>query len=108
MRRILTFFLLALSSCASLQTPEDRYFALTGAVTVAAQATESYVDTCHAQPVTDPCYEKLPKINAAAKGMLDALHQADKVFVTKDSAYYNLSLSVAENAVNDLKNIIAK
>lgn len=99
---------LALAACAATSTPQDKYFALTEAVTVVAQAAETYVDVCNAQPKGDPCYAKFPLINSGTKTMLTALRQADKVFVTKDSAYYDLSLTVAQNAANDLKNLLAK
>ena len=38
--------------------------------------------------------------------MKQAMAQADRVFITKDSEYYDLSLSAAENAAMNLRRII--
>lgn len=109
MKKLLILAMLALTACGTAQTaptPQDRYFAVTQAVIVVAQAAETYVDTCHALPPDSSCRNVLPKINVATKGMLATLHVADLAFVTKDSTHYDLSLADAEKAVSALQALI--
>lgn len=98
--------LLALSACSTARTPEERYYVLTSAVTATGRVTEEWVDRCLAEPPTDKCRNKLPKINAAARGLRDALKQSDEVFVTKQANYYDLAISVTTNALKTLEALL--
>lgn|SRR4051812_642406 len=98
--------LVAITGCNKLDTPQSRYFTVVGAVTATGKLVETYVDTCNTLGTAAPCRNKYPAINAGAKTLEAAMHQADKVFVTKDSQYYDLSLTAVENATNDLQNIL--
>lgn len=100
--------ILILSSCSSLKTPEDKYLALTTSASIATSVAQNYVDDCKVKPKVDPCYRKFPAINTAAKATLKAKAQADRVFITKDSEYYDLSLSTLENTINDLTILITE
>ena len=97
---------LLLSACGMMQTPHDRYYAMIGFVTSTGGIVEKYVDYCRVQPATASCRDKFPKINEGAAAMKQAMAQADRVFITKDSEYYDLSLSAAENAAMNLRRII--
>jgi hypothetical protein len=107
MRLIYIAPLLCLMGCSTLDTPQSKYYALTVAVTEVANITEKYVDTClNALPVDDKCHDKLPAINAGAKALQSNARELDKIFVSGDSAYYNLSLTLTENAINNLKQLV--
>jgi hypothetical protein len=103
---LLSLILLALTACSIAQTPEEKYYVLTSAVTATGRVAEEWVDRCKAKPVGDSCREKLPKIHAAAKGLQDALRQSDEVFVTKEANYYDLAISVTTNALKTLEALL--
>lgn len=98
--------LLALTACAAFDTKEERYFAMVGFVKATGDIAEAYVDACRGRAEDHPCREKFPRINAAAKALKDASAQADRVFVSKDSEFYDASLTAAENAAMALRKII--
>lgn len=107
MRLIYILPLLCLMGCSTLDTPQDKYYALTVGVTEVANITEKYVDTClNVLPVDHNCHDKLPAINAATRALQSNVKELDKIFVSGDSAYYNLSLTLTENAINDLKQLV--
>lgn len=106
MKKLLLLILLPLAACSYLKTPEDKYYALNGAVIATVKVTKEYVKECKQQPQEHDCYDNLPKINSAAKALDTAIQQADKVFVTKDSQYYDLALSVSENALMNLQTLL--
>ena len=108
MKPLILLSLLSLGACSSLQTPDSRYYALTKGVTETAKVAEGYIDGCTVKPVADPCHAVVPRIAHAAAETRATLKQADKVFVTGDSQYYDLSLSVAENALANLQRIITE
>jgi len=103
MKKLIVLSALLLSACSVLSTPTDKYYAATQAVTAVGQATETFIDTCKTLPVTNSCYSKLPAIHTAAVTVQKSVKELDKVFVSGDSQYYDLSLSVTENAIKDLK-----
>lgn len=99
--------LLALSACSTLDTPQERYYALTVGVTQVGNVVEKYVDVCKNElPVDDKCHDKLPAINAGARALQSNARELDKIFVSGDSTYYNLSLTLTENAINNLKQLV--
>lgn len=105
---VFAVLMLGLVGCGQmdLDTPEKRYLAVNSAATAILKGAEQYVDACNTKPKDNPCYDKFPKINKGAKTLKASLVETDKVFITKNSPYYDLSLSAAENAMKELHNLI--
>lgn len=97
---------LAVTGCASVKTPQERYFATLTAATATLNVAQGYADQCLLRSTDDPCYTVLPKMGVAIQTVKKAKDQADKVFVTEDSQYYDLSLTATENATKGLKDLI--
>lgn len=99
--------ILCLTACS--YTPQEKYYTITVGVTEVANITERYVDTClNDLPEDDKCHDKLPAINKSAKALQSTVKELDKIFTSGDSEYYNLSLTLTENALNDLKKLIGE
>jgi hypothetical protein len=112
MRKILLLaFLPLLANCAlfkSADKPEERYYAINNAVVVVLRTADSYVSECKEKPIQDDCRTKFPAINKRVKELKEALSQTDKVFISKDSQFYELSLTVLQNALKNLQNLLNK
>lgn len=108
MKKLYLLAILPLMACSSIDTPDERYYAANNAVVVVLRATDSYIKECKKQVATDPCYAKFPALNKSVKTLSSALAQADKVFVTKDNAYYDLAISAVQNAIDEIRNILSK
>lgn len=106
MKKLMLVAALALPACANIKTPEDRYYATLTTATAAMNVAQGYADACLERETSDPCYKVLPKVGDAVVALKKAKDQADKVFVTKDSAYYDLSLTATENATNALQTLL--
>ena len=109
MRKFLLLCVLVplLSACALIKqadTPEKRYYELNGAAVVVLRLADAYVKDCKVKNMNDPCYGRFPSIRTGAITLRASLDQADKVFITHDSEFYDMSLSVTENAVKNLQN----
>lgn len=106
MRIILFAILLLLPACSALQSPADRYYATVTFVKATGELAQIYVDTCKQQTTDAPCRRKFAAINSGAMLMKNVSSQADKIWVSKDSKYYDLSLTAAQNAALALRNIL--
>lgn len=106
MRLIYILPLIFLTACSTFESPEAKYYAVKKAAVEVAKEVEAKVDECLAKSFDDPCRDNLKTINKAAKSMDSNLEEMNKIFLSHDSTYYNLSLSITENAVNDLKHLL--
>ncbi len=106
MRIPLLLCTLALAACSHIETPEERYYATVSFVKATGEVAEVYVDACNKLPKDDPCRDKFPAINSGAKTLKTAMAEANRVFVTKDSPFYDLSLTAAQNAALHLRTVL--
>jgi hypothetical protein len=91
--------MLALSACSGRVDPKRDYYVLNHVYVSGLNVANDFVQDCvKKQPADHPCHDAVPPIQSAVKVTKQVFLQADKVFVTKDSKYYNLSLSVASGA----------
>lgn len=97
-----------LTACSYLKTPEEKYYALAASVSASAKVATQYVKECKQEQDMHPCYDNIPKIHEAAKKLESAMNQTDKVFITKDSEYYDLSLTASENALAMLQKLLTE
>lgn len=102
MKKLLFIAPLLLAACGQT-TPEAKYYSLDQSYQITLRTAIAYVDECKASTATNPCHGTLPKIKQALDVADAAFDQADKVFVTRDSKFYDLSLSAAENALNAIQ-----
>lgn len=110
-RYLVTFALMAcvtllLVACAAVElakTPKDRYYAVNAVYVALLTDIKLYGDACKPKPATDPCYQHMAKMKPLVAHADELFTQADKVFITGDSAFYDLSLSITGNIIRDLR-----
>ncbi|MBX9583671.1 MAG: hypothetical protein K2X87_25495 [Gemmataceae bacterium] len=101
-RLLLTLPLLALTACGHLDSPADRYLVALQTGNAAMEFTKGYLAECLKQEPSDPCYGHRDGIRDGLAVLTKAKAEASKVFETGDSPYYDLSLTVLENAIANL------
>jgi len=108
MRIIALVGLALLTACSFLKSPEEKYYALAASVSASAKVAAVYVTECKQELKSHPCYDNIPKIHDAAVRLDDSMTQTDKIFVTKDSDYYDLSITASENALAIMQKLLTE
>lgn len=107
MKTILMLTLCVAAAGCAAKTPEDRYYAATNALIAVLKPVGEYAADCTPKPALDPCHARVEAVKPKLRSAKKILAETDKVFVTHDSEYYDLSLTTVQNLTKDLAAFVA-